>query len=96
VRHAPAAAVGLLLVVVQLEIALVGARDVDDERQRLAQERLELVLRAEVEQAPVEVGLALRPRERIAQRLGVVARRQITRSRASAWRSAADRPSSSP
>ena len=47
-----------LFVVVELEVALVSARHIDDEAEGLAEQRSELVLRAEVKEPPVEVALA--------------------------------------
>jgi len=49
------------LVVVQLEIALMSARDLHHERECVAEERLELRLRAEPEQAEMQRPLAPKP-----------------------------------
>ncbi len=42
----------------QLEIGLLGAGDLDDQRQRSVEEGIELFLGAKVEETPVEVALS--------------------------------------
>src|SRR5207245_7868066 len=54
------------VVAVQLEVALTGLGDFDDQAERLAQERPGLVAAAEIEQAAIEVALAPDPGQLLA------------------------------
>src|SRR5207245_8421632 len=60
VRERPARRPRVVLVV-ELEVAVAGAGDFDDQAERLAQEGLGLVLAAEIEHPAVEVALAPDP-----------------------------------
>ena len=50
----------------QLEVALTGPGDLDDQAERLAQEGLGLLLAAEIEQPAVELALAPDPGQLVA------------------------------
>src|SRR5581483_8047854 len=58
VRRRPARRPGPLILLVELEVSLVRASELDDEGERVRQERLQLVLRADLEQPEIEVAFA--------------------------------------
>src|SRR5207244_1666339 len=57
VRDRPAGPSAALVVLVELEVALVGGGDVDHEPERIGEERLERVLRPDVEETQEEIPL---------------------------------------
>src|SRR5690606_13377285 len=61
-RHRPGLAI-VALELAQLEVALTRVGDLDDQLERARQERLELGLLAELEDAQIEVALLLDARE---------------------------------
>src|SRR5262245_33943112 len=70
VRDRPARLPGHVVVVLELEIPLPRARDLDDERERLAQERCQFMLLPELEEP--EIQIAFVPDDRVG--IGVVSR----------------------
>ena len=72
VRDPPARALGLVVVVVELEVALLRAGDLDQQAERFREERLEGHLVAEIEQAEIQIafppehgGVGVRRRGRV-------------------------------